>query len=320
VDDVSVSTGGPFGASLVGTSAASAHAGAIAALLLSCKASLLHGEGGDDPAADRVALRNALLQSAVDLGAPGVDAMFGAGRLDATAAADALDCTLDSDGDGVLNVDDNCPTIANPAQTNSDNAPIVTAGAVDDTTVPLGDDLGDACDHDNDNDGIDNDDEAAGCNGSGALNAMLFDSDGDRAGDGAECVLGTNPSSFASKPEAALAPGVDPDRDGLDAARVFALGSNANDADSDDDGIGDGIEFRGYHTSPTMTDSDGDGCADGVEIASLNGDANVNSLELSLVAQRFGLATAPNMDVNKDGDINAIDLSLVAQNFVSVDC
>ncbi len=45
--------------------------------------------------------------------------------------------TLDSDGDGILDSQDNCPNIANPYQTRSD-----------------GDSLGDACDPDSDNDGL----------------------------------------------------------------------------------------------------------------------------------------------------------------------
>jgi len=53
-----------------------------------------------------------------------------------TNAAACLAIT-DSDGDGVLNFEDNCPAIANPAQTDTD-----------------GDGLGDTCDLDDDNDGI----------------------------------------------------------------------------------------------------------------------------------------------------------------------
>ena len=43
----------------------------------------------------------------------------------------------DSDGDGVADVQDNCPDIANPSQQDSD-----------------GDGSGDACDNDDDNDGV----------------------------------------------------------------------------------------------------------------------------------------------------------------------
>ncbi|MBC8183291.1 thrombospondin type 3 repeat-containing protein, partial [candidate division KSB1 bacterium] len=48
---------------------------------------------------------------------------------------------VDSDGDGVADEDDNCPETANPDQANFDD-----------------DDMGDACDADDDNDGVDDGD------------------------------------------------------------------------------------------------------------------------------------------------------------------
>ena len=63
------------------------------------------------------------------------------GRLPLSATV--IDCT-DTDGDGVFDTEDNCRTEANPAQTDTD-----------------GDGLGDACDPDDDNDGILDGDDAA---------------------------------------------------------------------------------------------------------------------------------------------------------------
>jgi hypothetical protein len=94
VDDVSVSGAGGFATPFFGTSAAAPHIGGILALLLQLKPSLLAGSPGDDPAADRTTLSNALLSTATDLGPPGVDNAFGAGRADALAAADALVTTV----------------------------------------------------------------------------------------------------------------------------------------------------------------------------------------------------------------------------------
>ncbi len=85
VDGVSITGNGGFPSPFVGTSASSPHAGAVAALLLEARPSLLSADGGD-PANERALLRSLLLESAVDLGEPGPDNVFGYGRLDALAA------------------------------------------------------------------------------------------------------------------------------------------------------------------------------------------------------------------------------------------
>jgi hypothetical protein len=91
-----VATATPAFPIFCGTSAGAAHVAAIAALLLDLGSSF-----GAGPAS----VRGALLGTALDLGAPGVDARAGAGVADALAAADALhpfDCddAFDNDGDG----------------------------------------------------------------------------------------------------------------------------------------------------------------------------------------------------------------------------
>ncbi len=224
----------------------------------------------------------------------------------------------DTDDDGVANSSDNCPGVANADQLNTDAAPLSNAPAVNDITVPMSDTLGDACDADGDNDTIADADEAAGCNGSGPLSALLADTDGDRTRDGAECMMGTDPASSASKP-LAISPG-ESDNDGLSDALEAILGTNPADADTDDDGIGDGIEFRGYSTSPLTAASDGDSCADDTEVASLNGDKVVTATDLLLVATHFNSTTLPNFDATKDGVVNSIDLLIVATNFKATPC
>ncbi len=68
-----------------------------------------------------------------------------------SAFVTVLDPNADSDGDGVLNGQDNCPSVHNPNQTNSD-ADLNTEGVtIFDALVPA-DALGDACDLDDDND------------------------------------------------------------------------------------------------------------------------------------------------------------------------
>ncbi|PUA26321.1 MAG: hypothetical protein B0W54_23960, partial [Cellvibrio sp. 79] len=73
-------------------------------------------------------------------------------------------CDLDSDGDGINNLTDNCPLIANSNQLNTD-----------------GDALGDACDSDIDNDGVLN--AVDNC----PLNANPLQSDIDKDGIGDAC-------------------------------------------------------------------------------------------------------------------------------------
>ena len=229
----------------------------------------------------------------------------------------------DIDGDGVPNAVDNCPSVANADQRNTDAAALITAGAPNDVTIANGDALGDACDPDIDNDGIPNSTEISfGCTfgpglTSGPLDPLKADTDGDRVLDGAECALGSNPNNAASKPPA---PAVDTDRDGLSDSFELSIGSDPTKADTDGDGIPDGVEFKGYGTSPTNVDSDNDGCPDGREIASLDGNTLVNSLDLLIVAARFNRRDLPVQDVNKDGVINSGDLALVARNFAGTLC
>ena len=82
IDGVSVTGSGGFSNPFYGTSAAAPHAAAIAALLLDC-----------NPGLTRDGLRNALLNKAVDLGAPGDDYDFGHGRLDAYQSALSAGCS-----------------------------------------------------------------------------------------------------------------------------------------------------------------------------------------------------------------------------------
>jgi hypothetical protein len=57
------------------------------------------------------------------------------------------------------------------------------------------------------------------------------------------------------------------DKDGLNNLLEYRLGSNANNRDSDGDGIPDGVEYFTYGSNPASSDSDGDMIPDDWEIA-----------------------------------------------------
>jgi hypothetical protein len=208
----------------------------------------------------------------------------------------------DQDGDALADQADNCPMVANFAQTNSDrnfvdNSPPY-APAVDDKTWPMSDKPGDQCDADDDNDGIPDSDEVSGALCSGKVtNSLVRDTDGDRYLDGPECFLGTDPTNAASSPP---------------------ITSCGTAADSDADKINNRIEFCFYGSSIASSDSDGDrltdGGKDGCEVASLNGDRIVNSADQLMLAQGISgsVAYATGVDTNKDGVLNSGDQLLMA--------
>ncbi len=326
IDGVRVSGSGGSMTTFFGTSAAAPHVAGVAALLLQCRPDLKAGESGDSPSVDRTTLRNLILNNAVDLGTSGMDNTFGAGRLNAYASALAAGgkCKLtDEDQDGVPDSLDNCPFVANPDQLNTDAKPInispISPGQ--DVTVPDSDSLGDACDPDIDNDWMLNTGtnptlgipgENVGC-GSGPTNPKLMDSDGDTVVDGAECLLGSDPNSALSKPP--VAPPNDSDHDGLPDTIEALFGSDPHNKDTDGDGITDGVEIKGWGTSPILKDTNSNGCDDNIETADVNGDYRINYVDLSIVAKAAAhqIRSNADLDLNKDGIINIGDALVVAR-------
>ncbi|MFC7081208.1 hypothetical protein [Halorussus caseinilyticus] len=81
------------------------------------------------------------------------------------------------------------------------------------------------------------------------------DGDGDGLLDDQEEQLGTDPND------------ADTDDDGLtDGDEVFVYDTDPQNADTDDDGLRDGPEVDTWETDPTDPDTDGDGLADGEEV------------------------------------------------------
>ena len=96
-DGVEVTGSGGFPSPFYGTSAAAPHVAGVAALLLDCNGALTRSQ-----------LRDALLNTAVDLGQGGQDQHFGHGRLNALAAGASVckSAAADTDGDTVANGSD----------------------------------------------------------------------------------------------------------------------------------------------------------------------------------------------------------------------
>ena len=142
----------------------------------------------------------------------------------------------DADRDGVTDVEDNCPTVGNSSQIDTD-----------------GDGDGDACDADDDDDGLSDDDEV-NVHGTNPLDP---DSDGDGLSDGDEVLGGSGTDPLDA----------DSDDDGLsDGDEVNVHGTDPLDADSDDDGLSDGDEVNVHGTDPLDADSDDDGLSDALEV------------------------------------------------------
>jgi hypothetical protein len=210
----------------------------------------------------------------------------------------------DSDGDGFNDLPpvdqanpntntarDNCPLIANASQVNFDAGPFDNGPTLltTDGTVPNGDPVGDLCDPDSDNDGLNDSDEdpLSNCGDFDGLAAshpspIEGDNTNDDDGDGNPVApMGTDPADDG--------PSWDTDSDGvLDGYECFR-GTNPRDAssrpaalpddgaDDDADGLNNGWERRGWGTDPKGVNTDGDTRGDCREAADVDGNGAVNS-------------------------------------------
>jgi hypothetical protein len=215
-------------------------------------------------------------------------------------------CTNDFDCDGVIESIDNCPSVANVDQKNNDgnfidNSPPY-AVVTDDRTRINSDRDGDACDVDDDNDGLYDIDEMSGSTcfaASGPTDPFNDDTDGDRYLDGAECSNQFDPLSGGTSPALTdCGPSDDQDGDMLSTRAEFCLYGG----------------LYAYYETDYDRDQETDGAWDLCEVASLNGDRVVNSGDQGMLARAVaGLVPyLRNIDINRDGMINSGDQGMQA--------
>ncbi|MCB9764306.1 MAG: hypothetical protein H6739_31325 [Alphaproteobacteria bacterium] len=171
----------------------------------------------------------------------------------AVFTVDVVDCTIDTDGDGLADWEEECDegTDPNNADTDGDGLndgdEVITYGSDPNST-------------DSDGDGLSDGDEV-NTHGTDPVNA---DTDGDGLDDNEEVnTYGTDPTD------------TDTDGDGLDdAEEVNDLGTDPTLSDTDGDGITDGDEVNETGTDPANADTDGDGLSDGEEVTTQGTDPN----------------------------------------------
>jgi hypothetical protein len=228
-----------------GTSASAPHVGAAVALLRA-----------QNPGLSMSQIRWLLTSTAKDVHTAGYDYRTGSGRF-----------SLDADGDGFNHDADNCPLASNPDQRDSD-----------------GDNLGDACDTDDDNDGLSDAFEI-----SIGTNTLLVDTDGDGLSDYAEVAYDGNPAAYT--------PGSD---------------LNPLSGDTDGDGIPDSSD-----QAPLVPNADGD-------LAPLGSPDGIIDAADYMIAMRIVLGQVPASSLElshgdlypagaQDGAIDLSDLVLILQ-------
>ena len=204
------------------------------------------------------------------------------------------ECQKDTDGDGIVNCIDNCISISNPNQLDTDS-----------------DEIGDACDADDDNDGYndnidifpldslewsDNDSDIIGDNAD-------TDDDNDGFDDALEIQCNTDPLDPLSVPIDTDGDGeidcldLDDDNDGLTDAEELLIGTDSLDADTDNDNVDDLPDVFPLDSSEWL-DTDADGIGDNAD-PDADGDGYLDEDEIICQSDPLNSSSLP---PDYDGD------------------
>ena len=121
---------------------------------------------------------------------------------------------------------------------------------------------------------------------------------------GTQQVIGVTQTIVANQTAAAIAGQQDTDGDGLTNQRETEIGTNPNNADTDQDGLLDGEEALQTRTNPLIPDTDGDGLKDGDELRLRTDPLNIDSDgDGSTDGNEVNLGTNP---LNRDSDNDSL--------------
>ena len=210
--------------------------------------------------------------------------VYNPGQEDTDGDGEGDVCDDDDDGDGIADIADNCPLINNPLQENND-----------------GDSEGDVCDSDDDNDTVD--DVSDNCPFTD--NTDQVDGDSDLVGD----VCDNCPSTYN--------PGqLDNEGDGL---------GDECDPDDDNDGVSDVSDNCQYVANPGQEDGDSDGVGDACSCIGLTGNVDcsagdgVDITDIQVLVDNLFISLArlcseAEADVDLSGGVDITDLSILIDN------